>query len=64
MGFVFLIIGLFVFTGALLDASWFFDLTRSARLGYPLGRKLTRIFYTVIGLGFIIMGLMMLLEPY
>ena len=50
-------VGVFLVACAVFDVEWFMRMTRSARSGYPMGRKFTRIFYGIVGLFWIFLAI-------
>ena len=51
------LVGLFLLTCAVFDVEWAMRMTRSARRGYPAGRKFTRIMIGIVGFGFIFLAI-------
>ncbi|MFK7800298.1 MAG: immunity 17 family protein [Anaerolineae bacterium] len=56
MEWIFMVIGLFTIAGALFDWDWFMLSRRARWLVGIFGRDGARIFYALLGVGFIVFG--------
>jgi hypothetical protein len=60
-GFVIAAVGLFAICGAVFDWDWFMNHYRARLFVWMFGRPGARIFYAILGTGFIILGMLFVL---
>ena len=58
IGLIFTFVGLFSLAGGVLDWNWFMNHYRSRFMTHVLGRSGARIFYSVLGIALVVLGLM------
>jgi uncharacterized membrane protein YphA (DoxX/SURF4 family) len=61
MAWIFVAIGVFALAGAVFDWDWFMNHPKARVLARALGRGGARIFYGVVGTGFVVGGLLVAL---
>ncbi|EAZ92987.1 immunity 17 family protein [Crocosphaera chwakensis] len=62
VGFFLILAGLFSLCGAIFNWNWYMNHRKARFIVKILGRAGARIFYGVLGLGFIILGSLLLLD--
>jgi len=59
LGLLFIAFGIFAMAGAICDWEWYMNSRKARGLVKLFGRTATRVFYTILGLGLLVFGVLM-----
>ena len=58
MGYSFIIFGIIMIVGSIIEAEWVMKLMKNKRGDYPLSKNFARVFWIVVGLAAIYIGIL------